>query len=111
MTNKKPKLLDQVCHAIRVKNYSYRTEKAYVHWIRRYILHFEKRHPAEMGRMEVEEFLRYLAVEGNVAASTQNQALSALLFLYKEVLMQPIDWVDVTWAKKPKLCLIQFCLR
>ena len=61
MTNKKPKLLDQVCHAIRVKNYSYRTEKAYVHWIRRYILHFEKRHPAEMGKMEVEEFLRYLA--------------------------------------------------
>ena len=101
MSGKKPKLLDQVRSTIRVKNYSYRTEKAYVHWIRRFIFHYQKRHPIEMGRKDVEEFLRYLAVEGNVAASTQNQALSALLFLYNEVLTKPIDWVDVTWAKKP----------
>jgi integron integrase len=97
----KPKLLDQVRQAIRLKNYSYRTEKAYVRWIKRYILFHQKQHPAEMGPDQVEAFLTHLAVEGNVAASTQNQALSALLFLYNEVLKQPLGQVDVTWAKKP----------
>ena len=97
----KPKLLDQVRHTIRLKNYSYRTEKAYVHWIKRYIFFHGKRHPTEMGTAEVEGFLTHLAVEGNVAASTQNQALSALLFLYNQVLNQPIGHVEVTWAKKP----------
>ncbi len=95
------KLLDRVRDAVRLKNYSYRTEKAYVHWIKRYILYHQKRHPAEMGAAEIEAFLTHLAVEGHVAASTQNQALSALLFLYKEVLRQPVEYVDVTWAKKP----------
>ncbi len=97
----KPKLLDQVRQAIRLKNYSYRTEKAYVNWIKRYILFHQKQHPADMGPEQVEAFLTHLAVEGNVAASTQNQALSALLFLYSEVLKQPLGQVDVTWAKKP----------
>lgn len=98
---KKRKLLDQVRDAIRLKNYSYRTEKAYVHWVKRFILYHQKRHPEEMGRDEVEAFLTHLAVEGNVAASTQNQALSALLFLYNDVLHQPLSNVEVTWAKKP----------
>ena len=81
-TKKDRKLLDQLRDTIRLRNYSYRTEQSYVQWARRYILFHNKRHPKEMGRPEVEDFLRHLAVEGNVAASTQNQALSALLFLY-----------------------------
>lgn len=97
----KPRLLDQVRHAIRLKNYSYRTEKAYIHWIKRYIFFHDKRHPAELGAAEVEAFLVHLAVAGNVAASTQNQALSALLFLYNQVLDQPVKHIEVTWAKKP----------
>lgn len=100
MTQKR-KLLDRVRDAVRLKNYSYRTEKAYVNWVKRYILFHQKRHPEEMGRDEIEAFLTHLAVEGNVAASTQNQALSALLFLYNEVLRKPLGFVDVTWAKKP----------
>lgn len=81
-----PKLLDQVRGKIRLKHYSIRTEQAYVDWIKRYILHFDKQHPRDLGAVEVEQFLTFLAVQGNVAASTQNQAKSALLFLYKEVL-------------------------
>ncbi len=76
------KLLDQVREAIRIKHYSYRTEESYVYWIRRYILFHNKRHPREMGKGEMEAFLSHLAVKEQVAASTQNQALSALLFLY-----------------------------
>lgn len=95
------KLLDRVRDTVRLKNYSYRTEKAYVHWVKRFILYHQKRHPEEMGKEEVEAFLTYLAVEGDVAASTQNQALSAILFLYNEVLRQPLSHVEVTWAKKP----------
>lgn len=98
----KRKLLDQVRDAVRVKNYSYRTEKAYTHWVKRFIIFHQKRHPEGMGKDEIEAFLTHLAVEGNVAASTQNQALSALLFLYNEVLHQPVGYVDVTWAKKPE---------
>jgi site-specific recombinase XerD len=98
----KPKLLDQVRQALRLKHYSYETEKAYVHWTKRYIIYHQKRHPAEMGKEEVEAFLAYLAVDQHVAASTQNQALSALLFLYNVVLDKPLGWVDVTWAKKPE---------
>lgn len=88
---KKPperKLLDQVRDAIRVRHYSLRTEEAYVNWVRRFILFHGKRHPKDMGGPEIEAFLTHLAVEGHVAASTQNQALSALLFLYREVLHQ-----------------------
>ncbi len=98
----KPKLLDQVRDAIRVKHYSFRTEQAYTDWIRRFILFHGKRHPDSMGEEEMAQFLTHLAREGNVAPSTQNQALSALLFLYKEVLKQEIGWLEkVERAKKP----------
>ena len=83
-----PKLLDRVRHRLRLKHYSMRTETAYVGWIRRFIHHHGKRHPAGMGKAEVEAFLTALAVERNVAAATQGQALAALLFLYQEVLDQ-----------------------
>ena len=98
-----PKLLDQVRDKIRFKHYSIRTEQAYLDWIRRFILFHKKRHPAEMGASEVEAFLTHLAVAGKVAASTQNQARSALLFLYKEVLGQELPWLDdVEQAKRPR---------
>ncbi len=90
----KPKLLDRVRHEIRTHHYSRRTEKAYIHWIKRFIFFHGVRHPAEMGEAEVTHFLSSLAVDGRVAASTQNQALSALLFLYKEVLGQPLPWLN-----------------
>ena len=80
------KLLDQVRGAIRLKHYAYRTEETYVQWIRRYILFHNQRHPKEMGKAEIEAFITHLAVEGQAWASTQNQALSALLFLCREVL-------------------------
>ena len=100
--NGNPKLLDQVRDVIRRKHYSIRTEQTYVDWIRRFILFHKKRHPSEMAEEEVTAFLTSLARDGNVAASTQNQALSALLFLYKEVLKQEIGWLDsVERAKKP----------
>jgi predicted aldo/keto reductase-like oxidoreductase len=79
-----PKLLDQVRDRIRTMHYSVRTEEAYVEWIRRFILFHQKRHPAEMGKDEIEAFLSHLAVKGNVTASTQSQAKAALLFLYKK---------------------------
>lgn len=88
------RLLDQVRNAIRRKHYSYRTEESYVFWIKRYVFFSQKRHPRELGKDEVIAFLNHLARERSVAASTQNQALSALLFLYKEVLAQPLDWLD-----------------
>lgn len=80
------RLLDQVRGKIRLKHHSIRTEQAYVDWIKRFILHHGKRHPRELGAEEVEAFLTHLAVAGKVAAATQNQAKSALLFLYKELL-------------------------
>lgn len=79
---------------IRLKHYSIRTEQAYLHWVRDYILFHKMRHPKETGKNEVIEFLTHLAVKRKVAASTQNQALSALLFLYSEVLQQPFDWLE-----------------
>lgn len=98
----RPRLLDRVREAIRTRHYSRRTEKAYLAWIRRYILFHGKRHPAGMGADEVTAFLTSLAVKGAVAASTQNQALSALLFLYREVLGQPLPWLDgVVRARRP----------
>ncbi|MBU1486633.1 integron integrase [bacterium] len=98
----KPKLLDQVRDLIRVKHYSIRTEEAYVNWIRRFIFFHNKRHPLEMGEPEVSQFLTHLAVKGKVSASTQNQALSAILFLYREVLKKDIGWLDdVERAKRP----------
>lgn len=98
-----PRLLARVREAIRSRHYSRRTEKAYVHWIRRFILFHGKRHPAEMGAAEVTAFLTSLAVQDKVAASTQNQALSALLFLYREVLGVDLPWLeDVVRAKRPQ---------
>lgn len=88
------KLLDQVREVIRIKHYSIRTEQAYLGWIKKYILFNQKRHPSEMGRREVSAFLSHLAIDRHVAASTQNQALSALLFLYRDVLKQPLGWLD-----------------
>ena len=98
-----PKLLEQVRDRIRVKHYSIRTETQYVQWVRRFILFHGKKHPRYMGAPEVEAFLTHLAVDGHVAAATQNQALSALLFLYKEVLGVDLPWLnDVTRAKRPQ---------
>ncbi|CAB1369928.1 integron integrase [Denitratisoma oestradiolicum] len=99
----KPRLLDEVRAALRVRHYSLRTERAYVGWIRRFILFHDKRHPAEMGETEVTAFLTHLAVEGNVAAATQHQALSSLLFLYREILKVDLPWLkEVVRAKKPQ---------
>jgi integron integrase len=98
-----PKLLDQVRERLRVKHYSIRTETQYLQWIKRFILFHDKRHPREMGAVEVEAFLTHLAVAGRVAAATQNQALSALLFLYREVLNIDLPWLDkVVRAKQPQ---------
>ncbi len=98
-----PRLLDQVRDRIRLKHYSIRTEDTYVEWIRRFILFHGKRHPREMGAGEVEGFLTHLAVHGRVSASTQNQAKSALLFLYKEVLGEELPWLDnIETAKRPE---------
>ncbi|MGC2458442.1 MAG: integron integrase [Gallionellaceae bacterium] len=98
-----PRLLDLVVARLRVKHYSLRTEKTYVDWIKRFIWFHGKRHPREMGASEVEAFLSHLAVARSVSASTQNQAKSALLFLYKEVLQVELPWLDnVTQAKVPK---------
>jgi integron integrase len=97
------KLLDQVRNAIRLKQYSYQTEKQYLHWIKRYILFHNKKHPASMGTAHIESFLTHLAVEDQVAASTQNQALNALLFLYKNILHQEFDEpIDAVRAKRPR---------
>lgn len=98
-----PRLLEQIRIRCRTKHYSIRTERAYVGWARRFILANNRRHPRELGLAEVEAFLSALAVRDDVAASTQNQALSALLFLYKEVLGVDLPWVgSVTRAKRPK---------
>lgn len=98
----KPKLLDQVRQLMRLRHYSLRTEEAYVGWIRRYILFHGKRHPRDLGEEEIASFLSSLAVEGRVAASTQNQALNALLFLYKEVLRRELGFIgQITRAKRP----------
>jgi len=91
-----------VRQTLRLKQYSYRTEQSYVGWIKRFIMFHQKRHPQELGRAEVEAFLNHLATHRNVAASTQNQALHAKLFLYKEVLDQPLPRIDSMRAKKPK---------
>ena len=97
----RPRLLDRVRDALRARHSSRRTEKSYVAWIRRYIVFHGKRHPAEMGAVEVTQFLSSLAQQDHVAASTQNQALSALLFLYRQVLQVEMPWLDnVVRAKR-----------
>ena len=101
-SGKGKRLLDQMRDVMRLKHYSFRTEQTYCDWVERFIRFHGKRHPKELGEAEVSEFLTHLARAGKVAASTQNQALSALLFLYKQVLKVEIGWLkDVERAKKP----------
>lgn len=106
MTNnapQQPKLLDQVREQIRLRGYTFSTEQSYVNWTRRFILFHNKRHPNTMGQTEIEQFLTHLAVETNVAPNTQNQARSAILFLYNHVLQQPLETsLDIVLAKKPQ---------
>lgn len=98
----KPKLLVQVRQKLRARHYSYRTEQQYVAWIRRLVLHYDKRHPREISGAEIEAFLTHLAVESRVSASTQNQALSAILFLYRQVLEIELPWLEnVVRARRP----------
>jgi integron integrase len=103
-----PKLLDRVRWHLRAKHYSIRTEQSYTDWIRRFILFHRKRHPNEMGEKQISDFLSHLAVEKNVSASTQNQAFSALLFLYQEVLDRKLDFIDDVQrvTRPPKLPVV-----
>ena len=96
-----PKLLDQVRTVVRLKHFSLRTEQAYVSWIRRFILFHKKRHPAEMAEAEIRQFLAYLAVEQEISASTQTVALSALLFLYRDVLKREMPYIEGIERAKP----------
>ncbi len=103
MVEQPKKILDQLRDVLRLKHYSYRTEQSYVDWTYRFIVFHNKRHPKEMGASEIEAFLTYLAVQRNVAASTQNQALSALVFLYRHVLHQEIGGqIDAVRAKQSR---------
>ena len=103
VSSSQPRLLDRVRHAIRVRHYSRRTEEAYVHWIRRYIVFHGKAHPSTLGASEISAFLTWLAVDRRVSASTQNQALSAVLFLYKQVLAVEVALVPpVVRARTPE---------
>jgi integron integrase len=102
LQERSPKLLDQGREALRIRHYSLRTEQTYVQWIKRFIFFHGKRHPQEMGEVEVGQFLSALATESRVSASTQNQALNALLFLYRAVLEKPLGYVNgVVRAKRP----------
>jgi integron integrase len=99
----KPKLLDQIKTHMRSAHYSKRTEESYINWIKRFILFHNKTHPEKLGKDEIRKFLNHLAVERNVSASTQNQALQGILFLYKEILHKDIGWVDdIQRPTKPK---------
>ncbi len=98
-----PKFLDVVRNTLRAKHYSIRTETQYVQWVKRYILFHDKKHPKDLSAAHLEAFLTHLAVEGNVSASTQNQALSAILFVYREILKIDLPWLEqVIRAKKPQ---------
>ena len=97
-----PRLLDRLRAKIRLMHYSIRTEEAYADWVRRFILFHNKRHPKEMGATEIEAFLSHLAVEGKVAASTQNHAFAAILFLYSKVLDIELPRLDALRAKRPE---------
>lgn len=96
------KILDEMSEILRSRHYSNRTEETYLDWVRRYILFHKKRHPLEMGAEEIRAFLIHLATERTVAASTQNQALSAILFLYREVLQKEIEPILLSAAKRPE---------
>jgi integron integrase len=97
-----PRLLDRMRQDMRTKHYSLRTEKTYIHWVRRYILFHKKRHPQDMGNREVQSFLSYLAVACKVSASTQNQALNALVYLYRHVLGHELGVIDAVRARRPQ---------
>ena len=98
----RPRLFDVVREVVRRRQYSYRTEETYLHWIKRFVYFSGKRHPRELGAAEVTAFLNHLVAQRHVAAATQNQALAALLFLYKEVLALPLPWLDgIEHAKRP----------
>jgi integrase len=103
-----PRFLEQVRAAVRTRHYSRRTEEAYVGWTKRFILFHRKRHPGAMGADEVNAFLSHLAVQGRVSASTQAQALSALVFLYRHVLDDPLPWIDdiIRSRRKKKLPVV-----
>jgi len=97
-----PKLLEQVRQSLRTKHYSFRTEKSYISWIKQFVLFHGKSHPKDMGEEEVNKFLTHLAVKRKVSASTQNQALCAIVYLYKHILKRDIDDLNICWAKKHK---------
>jgi site-specific recombinase XerD len=97
-----PKLLDRLRHACRGRHYSIRTEDAYYDWVERFIRFHGIRHPEAMAEPEVNAFLTHLAVERNVAASTQNQAMCAILFLYEHVLQRPLNQLQIVRANRPK---------
>jgi integron integrase len=100
---KQKKLLEQMRDILRIKHYSIRTERSYISWAKRFILFHGKKHPREMGENEIAQFLTYLACERNVAASTQNQALNAIVFLYRQVLKMPLDEkIQAVRAKRPQ---------
>jgi integron integrase len=102
-STKKPRLLAEVHNVARMRHFSIRTEQAYVNWIRRFILFHQKRHPRDMGEAEIRTFISHLAVEGEISASTQTVALSALLFLYRDVLKKELPYVsNIERAQKPK---------
>lgn len=103
MKHRSKRLLDRVRDAIRLKGYSVRTEEAYVGWIKRFILFHDKRHPQEMGYSDIKTFLLHLATEEGVAASTQNQALNGLLFLYREVLINDFE-LHRRWLVRRMIC-------
>jgi integrase len=103
------KLLEQMRQEIRVRHYSIRTERAYIDWVKRYIYFHNKQHPNEMGEQAIRQFINWLATTQKVAASTQNQALCAVLFLYKQVLKKDVEWVeDIVWAKRPRKLPVVF---
>jgi len=109
MTEDKPKLLDQVRQVIRIKHYSLRTEESYINWIKRFIFFHNKKHPLEMGEKEIGEFITHLAKNEKVSASTQNQALCAIVFLYKNVFKKELDdTISIYWSKRPKKLPVVF---
>lgn len=107
--DKKPKLLDQVRQVIRIKHYSMRTEESYISWIKRFIFYHDKRHPMEMKEKEIGQYITYLAKERKVSASTQNQALCAIVFLYKNVLKKDLENINnILWSKRSKKLPVVF---
>lgn len=105
---KSPKLLDEVRADLRVRHYSLRTENAYLNWIHRFIRYHGNRHPSEMDEKEINDYLKHLAVDRNVSASTQNQALCAVVYLYKRILNREIGDLQLIWAEKPKKLPVVF---